>query len=84
MKITLYSAYFNPTLTRRQGRRIYTSASKNFDDKKLQEILRSLQVKFDAREGRYPRATWLPSMIYDIESDMHKTTLIKTIERKLS
>jgi signal recognition particle subunit SEC65 len=84
MKITLYSAYFNPSLTRRQGRRVSSTASRNFDDKKLQDILRGLQVKFDTREGRYPRASWLPSLIYDIESDMHKTTLIKTIERKLS
>jgi signal recognition particle subunit SEC65 len=84
MKITLYSAYFSPLLTRRQGRRISSSASRNFDDGKLKDILRGLQVKFDSREGRYPRAPWLPSLRYDIESDMHKTTLVKTIERKLS
>ncbi len=84
MKITLYSAYFSPALTRKQGRRITSASSQNFNDKKLQDILREMHIKFEAREGHYPRSPWMQSLIYDIESDIHKTTLIKTIERKLS
>ncbi len=84
MKITLYSAYFLPSLSRRLGRKIASGPAENFSDNRLEEILRSLHVKFSVRDGRYPRTPWLKSKIYDIESDMRKSTLIKSIERKLS
>ena len=83
MKITLYSAYFDPSIPRRLGRRIALNPAKNFSDKRLQEILQSMQVKFDPRPGRYPRIPWKDGMIYDVEAEIHKTTLIKAIERKL-
>lgn len=83
MKITLYSAYFSPVVTRKLGRKITAEAAKNFTDEKLGGILRSLQVEFSTRDGKYPRAPWLHSKIYDIESEMRKGTLIKAIERKL-
>ncbi|MCL5666034.1 MAG: signal recognition particle [Candidatus Thermoplasmatota archaeon] len=83
MKITLYSAYFDPLISRRLGRRVALNAAKNFSDKRLQDILQSLQVKFDSRSGRYPRIPWKDGVIYDIEAEIHKTTLIKAIERKL-
>ena len=35
------------------------------------------------RVGKYPRIPWKDGMIYDIEAEIHKTTLIKAIERKL-
>ncbi len=83
MKITLYSTYFMPTVTRRLGRKIRLPAARNFDEKKIVEILKSMHLAYDSRPGKYPRLPHQEATIYEIESEMHKTTLIKQIERRL-
>lgn len=84
MKITLFSMYFSPSISRRLGRKIHMDSARNFSDGRLEEILKSLHVTFSVRDGRYPRTPWIRSKIYDVESEMRKSTLIKTIERKLA
>ena len=49
----------------------------------LEEILRSLNIKYDSREGFYPRVPWKKCTIYDIESSVRKSTLLKMVEKKL-
>ncbi len=84
MTFTLYTQYFIARNSRSRGRRIKRSAAEKFTEQKLQEILRSVNAKFESREARYPRAPWEEGKIYVVESSLKKATLIKMIERKLS
>lgn len=83
MKCTLYTQYFNPKLSRRLGRKIRLDSAKNFSEQKLESILRGMGLIFTRREGRYPRVPYENCKIYEIESNLKKTTIIKNIERKL-
>ena len=83
MKVTLYSQYFNPKVTRRLGRKINLEAAKKFSDEKLAEILRQMRVEYELRDGAYSRIPYEKCNIYVVESNVRKTTLIKMIERKL-
>ena len=84
MTLTLFSQYFNPKVSRRLGRRISLQSAKNYSDQKLEDILKSLSLKFEARDAHYPRVPWEKSRMYIIEANMKKSTLLKLIERKLS
>ena len=83
MKVTLYSQYFNPKITRRLGRKINLETAKKFSDEKLTEILRQMLVEYEVKEGAYSRIPYEKCKIYEIESNVRKTTLIKMIERKI-
>lgn len=83
MTFTLYTQYFSPKLTRSKGRKIKKTAAEKFSDQRLQEILRSINAKFESREAFYPRYPWEPGKIYVVESKLKKSTVIKMIERKL-
>ncbi|MCL4327942.1 MAG: signal recognition particle [Candidatus Thermoplasmatota archaeon] len=83
MKITIYSEYFDPKLSRSRGRRISKESAQKFSTPALDEILRSLNVKYDSKEGFYPRVPWKKCTIYDIESSVRKSTLLKMVEKKL-
>lgn len=84
MTFTLYTQYFNPKISRSKGRKIKKSAAENFTEQKLQEILRSINAKFEVRDARYPRVPWEESKMLVVESKLKKSTVIKMIERKLS
>ncbi|MCL4330312.1 MAG: signal recognition particle [Candidatus Thermoplasmatota archaeon] len=83
MKITLYSDYFNPRITRRLGRRIPRATALKFSEERLTEILKSMNIKYERREGAYPRLPWSRGFIYDLESEVRKSTVLKMIERRL-
>ncbi len=83
MKITLYSDYFNPKSSRRLGRRISRDAAIKFSEERLVDILKSMNIKYERREGSYPRIPWNKGFIYDLEADVRKSTVLKMIERKL-
>lgn len=84
MTLTLYSQYFNPKASRRLGRRISLQGAKNYSDQKLEEILRSMSLKYEARDARYPRIPWEKSKMYIVEANIRKSTLLKLIDRKLA
>ncbi|GGM78668.1 hypothetical protein GCM10007108_16080 [Thermogymnomonas acidicola] len=84
VQVTLYSQYFRESNTRRLGRKISRKAARNYSDARLEEILRSLRLKFEVRDARYPRIPWEPCKMYIVDSNVKKSTLIKMIERKLS
>ncbi len=84
MTFTLYTQYFNPKNSRSKGRKIKRAAAEKFTEQKLQEILRSINAKFEMREARYPRVPWEEGKIFVVESTLKKATVIKMIERKLS
>ncbi len=84
MRITLYSEYFNEKNSKRLGRKINQKAAKNFTNERLESILRDLKINFSTRKGSYPRTFYNDSVIYDIESEIRKSSLIKIIERRLS
>lgn len=84
MTITLYTQYFNPKISRRLGRRISINSAQKFSDQKLEEILKSMSLKFEVRDARYPRIPWEKSRMYLVEANLKKSTLLKLIERKLS
>ncbi len=83
MKITLYSQYFNPKISKRLGRKINLESARKFSDEKLNEILRQLKVLYEIREGKYPRVPYEKCKIYNIDANIKKSTLIKIIERRL-
>ncbi|MCL4323156.1 MAG: signal recognition particle [Candidatus Thermoplasmatota archaeon] len=83
MKVTLYSQYFNHKISRRLGRKVPIEVAKKFSDQKLQDILKSLNIDFEVREGYYPRVSYEKCNIYNIEGNLKKSTVIKIIERKL-
>jgi signal recognition particle subunit SRP19 len=83
MKVTLYSQYFNYKLSRRLGRKIPVENAKKFSDQKLKEILTSLKVNFESKDGYYSRVPYEKCQIYNIESNLKKGTIIKMVERKL-
>ncbi len=83
MKVTLYSQYFNHKISRRLGRKVPIEVAKKFSDQKLQDILKSLNIDFEVREGHYPRVSYEKCNIYNIEGNLKKSTVIKIIERKL-
>lgn len=84
MTFTLYTQYFNPKLSRSKGRKIKKTAAENFSEQKLQEILRSINAKFEIRSARYPRVPWEDAKMFVVESKLKKSTVIKMVERKLS
>ncbi len=83
MKVTLYSQYFNPKISRRLGRKIPFEAAKKFSEEKLEDIIKSLKIQYEARDGAYPRVPYERSKIYVLEGNLKKSTIIKIIERKL-
>ena len=84
MTLTLYSQYFNPKVSKRLGRRISLKSAKNFSNAKLEEILKSMSLKYEVREAVYPRVPWEKCNLYVIEAKVKKSTLIELIERKLA
>ena len=48
--ITLYSQYFNPAISRKYGRRIIKEKAKNYSDDKLEQILRTMNLKHECEE----------------------------------
>ena len=84
MKYILYPDYFDPRNTRKYGRRISKPSRKLFDGNDLREILKSLNVHFSERTGNYPRVPWRESLIFEVESEVKKGTLLKMIERKIT
>ncbi len=84
MKITLFSEYFNYKNSRRLGRKINLKAAKNFSDEKLESILRELKISYTKRKARYPRTFYEETTMYEIESEIRKSSLLKIIERRLS
>ena len=84
MTLTLYSQYFNPKSSRRLGRRVSLAAARNFTDGKLEEILKSMNIKYEIRDARYPRIPWEKSKMFIVEANLKKSTLLSLIERKLS
>ncbi len=83
MKVTIYSQYFNPKISRRLGRKIPLEAAKKFSESKLEEIIRTLKVDYEVRDGQYPRVPYENSKIYVMDGNLKKSTIIKIIERKL-
>jgi signal recognition particle subunit SEC65 len=83
MTITLFSQYFNGSISKRMGRRISRAAARNYSDQKLTELLSSINAKFESRDARYPRAPWIEGKMYIVEAAVKKSTLIKMLERKL-
>jgi signal recognition particle subunit SRP19 len=83
MKITIYSEYFDPRSSRSKGRKISRASAQKFSISVLEDIFRSLNLKYESREGFYPRVPWKKCIIYDLESNIRKSTLLKMIERKL-
>ncbi len=83
MRITLYSMYFNPKISRRLGRKIPLEIAKRYSDQKLEEILKSLKLAYEAKDGRYPRVPYENSKIFTLEANLKKGTILKMIERKL-
>ncbi len=84
MTLTLYSHYFNPKSSRRLGRRVNLEAARNFTDSKLEDILKSMNIRYEVRDARYPRVPWEKSKIYTVEANIKKSTLLSLTERKLS
>ena len=84
MRVTIYSQYFNPAISRKQGRRIRKVDPKAFSHEAVGEILRSYNIRYESRECRYPRVPWQKSILYSFESDLKKITILKMIEKKLS
>ena len=83
MRFTLYPEYFDPSLSRKHGRRIRKVAPKAFSSEAIKDILASYKLKFEVREGNYPRTPWRKSSLYFVETDLRKSTIIKMIEKKL-
>ncbi|MCL4342767.1 MAG: hypothetical protein M1267_02795 [Candidatus Thermoplasmatota archaeon] len=84
MKYVLYPDYFDPRNTRKYGRRISKPSRKLIDGNDLREILKSLNIHFSERTGKYPRTPWRESFIFEVESEVKKGTLLKMIERKIA
>lgn len=83
MKVVIYSQYFNPKISRRLGRKVPVEAAKRFSEAKLEEIIKSLKVPYEVRDGQYPRVPYEPSKIYIVDGNLKKSTIVKIIERKL-
>ncbi len=81
--IVLYSQYFNSGISRKLGRRISRERAKNYSDAKLEQILKSVNLKYEVRDARYPRIPFEDSKMFVIDGDIKKSTLIKIIEEKL-
>lgn len=83
MKCTLFTHYFDPELTRKYGRRVSGEVARNFSEEKLERILRDLKLPYEKKEAGYPRVPWNRGVMYIIESNVKKSTLMKIIERHL-
>lgn len=78
MKRILWESYFDPSLSRKFGRRV----RKDFPKEKLFEILNSLNVKYSFSEARYPRTPWKTEKKIEVEYEESKQELIKKIIEK--
>ncbi|MHB1440465.1 MAG: signal recognition particle subunit SRP19/SEC65 family protein [Cuniculiplasma sp.] len=65
------------------GRKIPLEAAKKFNDQKCQDILKTLRIDYEIREGYYSRAPYEKCKIYTLDGNLKKGTIIKMIERKL-
>ena len=81
--ITLYSQYFNPAISRKYGRRISKEKAKNYSDDKLEQILRTMNLKYEVRDAHYSRIPYEDSKMFVIDADIKKSTIIKIINEKL-
>jgi signal recognition particle subunit SRP19 len=81
--IVLYSQYFNSGIPRRLGRRISREKAKNYSDAKLEQILKSMNVKYEVRDAHYPRVPYENSRMFIVDGNVKKSTLIKIVEEKL-
>ncbi|MCL4341083.1 MAG: signal recognition particle [Candidatus Thermoplasmatota archaeon] len=84
MTVTLFTQYFLPGISKKYGRRINKKAAQNFSLDRLKEILGDLKVKYEIKEGRYPRVPWENSKMIIVETNLKKSTLLKIIERRFS
>lgn len=83
MKLTLFTHYFNPNLSRKYGRKIPLEKAKEFTEDKLEQILHDLKASFDSKPASYPRTPFIEGKMYTVEANVKKGTLIKIIERRL-
>jgi len=81
--ITLYSQYFNPENSRKYGRRISKGKASNYSDEKLEQILKTIHLKYEVRDAHYPRVPYADSKMFIIDGDIKKSTIIKIINEKL-
>ncbi|WMT51956.1 MAG: signal recognition particle subunit SRP19/SEC65 family protein [Ferroplasma sp.] len=81
--IVLYSQYFNSGISRRLGRKISRERAKNYSDGKLEQILKSMNVKYEVRDAHYSRIPYEDSKMFIVDGDIKKSTLIKIVEEKL-
>ncbi|MCL4329062.1 MAG: signal recognition particle [Candidatus Thermoplasmatota archaeon] len=83
MRFTFYSQYFNPAVSRSKGRRIRKVEPRKFSHDGIGEILRSYGIRFESRDGKHPRLPSEKCIIYVVETNLKKSTILKMVEKKL-
>jgi signal recognition particle subunit SRP19 len=81
--ITLYSQYFNPDISRKYGRRISRGKANNYSDEKLEQILKTMHLKYEVRDAHYSRVPYADSKMFIIDGNIKKSTMLKIINEKL-
>ncbi len=83
MRCSLYLQYFNKDIPRSKGRKLSKKTLARFSEEKLVKILNDADIKYEVKSCTYPRITWEKTRIYILDSNLHKGTILKLIERKL-
>ncbi len=78
MKKIIWESYFDPSISRKYGRRV----GRNFPRDKLIDILNSLNLQYTYSEAKYPRNPWKIEKKFEIEWEESKEKLIKKIVEK--
>ncbi len=79
MKRIIWDIYFDPTVSRKYGRRV----NKKLDFQKLEDAIKSLGLEYNVTTAKFPRIPWRQARKFEIEWNKPKWTLIKEIEKKL-
>jgi Signal recognition particle 19 kDa protein len=79
MKRIIWEAYFDPSISRKYGRRV----AKGLNHQRIEEVLKSMGLKFSVSTAKYPRLPWKEYKRYEVEWEKPKWILIKEIERRL-
>ncbi len=83
MRCSLYLQYFNKDIPRSKGRKLSRKTLARFSEEKLVKILDDADIKYEVKACKYPRIPWEKTKMYILESNLHKGTILKLIEKKL-
>ncbi|MCL5681057.1 MAG: hypothetical protein M1515_03295 [Candidatus Thermoplasmatota archaeon] len=73
MKRIIWESYFDSSLSRKYGRRV----KKGFQKDRILEILNSLGLSHEVKEGHYPKSPYKKEKFYEVEWNESKEKLIK-------